>query len=166
VALLKIKKWWALQKNNCLVGILRWYCYKGNRLKWSYIKKEVKKLPAFNEIPKYSITGASILMTISFLLWYISYRSRWANKHEMVSNRGSCLHELRKVQARPVLRCPECSCHLQRWAADFVSADGGEIMLSPQGYAESNLKVPQWRILLETEEMERVNPTSEQPKLW
>lgn len=64
-------------------------------------------------------------------------------KHEMVSNRGSCSHELRKVQARPVLRCPECSCHLQRWAADFLSVDGGEIMLSPLGYAEIILKVPQ-----------------------
>ncbi len=65
------------------------------------------------------------------------------DKHEMVSSRGSLTGAEESPGSHsaetPVVFVPSARVGSRL----IVSADGGEIMLSPSGYAENNLKVPQ-----------------------
>lgn len=64
-------------------------------------------------------------------------------KHEMVSSRGSFLGAEESPGSHsaemPVVFVPSA----RVGSRSKISTDGGEIMLSPLGYAENNLKVPQ-----------------------
>lgn len=63
--------------------------------------------------------------------------------HEMVSSRGSFIGAEESPGSHsaemPVVFVPSA----RMGSRSKVSADGGEIMLSPSGYAVNNLKVPQ-----------------------